>query len=48
MTVRGNKRSLYPYIYLRIANFLDFMILKDSIVAHVCIKIYKLPKLYVC
>jgi hypothetical protein len=47
-------RSLYPYIYknlrilnLIIAKFLDFMVLKDSIVAHTCIKIHKLPKFYV-
>jgi hypothetical protein len=41
-------RSLYPYIYknLRIAKFLDFVVSKDSIHAHTCIKIHKLPKFY--
>jgi hypothetical protein len=36
--------SLYPYIYknLRIAKFLDFMVLNDSIDAHACIKIHTL------
>jgi hypothetical protein len=32
---------------LRIAKFLDFMVLNDSIVAHMCIKIHKLHKFYV-
>jgi hypothetical protein len=53
MTVRGSNAvivSLYKklgILNLRIAKFMDFMALKDSIVAHMCIKIHKLPKFYV-
>jgi hypothetical protein len=36
------------YKNLRIAKFLDFMAMKDSIVAHTCIKTHKLPKFYMC
>jgi hypothetical protein len=32
---------------LRIAKFLSFLVLKDSIVAHRSIKIHKLSKIYV-
>jgi hypothetical protein len=35
------------YKNLRIGKILDFMVLKDSIVAHMCIKIHRLPKFYV-
>jgi hypothetical protein len=52
VTVRGNQGEYCSHctpIYknLRIAKFLDFTILKDSIVAYTCIKIHKLPKFYV-
>jgi hypothetical protein len=36
------------FLNLRIAKFLDFMVLKDSIVAHTFIKIHELPKFYMC
>jgi hypothetical protein len=43
--VRGSTAVIVPlYKNLRIAKFLDFMVFKDSIVAHPYIKIHKLPK----
>jgi hypothetical protein len=43
VTVRGSNAVIVPlYKKLRITKFLDFTVLKDSIVAHRSIKIYKL------
>jgi hypothetical protein len=48
--VRESNTIIIPPIHknLRIAKFLVFTVLKDSIVAHRSIKIHKLPKIYVC
>jgi hypothetical protein len=45
---QGSNAVIVPlYKNLRITKFLDFTVLKDSIVAHRSIKIYKLTKFYV-
>jgi hypothetical protein len=44
-TVRRSTAVVVPlYKNLRVTKFLDFMVLKDSVTAHTCIKMRKLPK----